>query len=251
MTNDQYFEYLIRLGDTPLILSHRLGEWCGHGPILEEDLALTNTALDYVGQCTNAFKKAGEVEGKGRDEDDIAFVRLEHEYKNFLIAELPKGDYAFTVCRQFLFSTWYYLFLKQLNQSKDEFMVAFADKSIKEVKYHWQHSSDWVKRLGDGTEESHQKMQTALNEIWEFTGELFINDTIDHAAMADGIGVDLAALKSEWDTIINQVLDDATLTRPTDGHFQTGGRHGRHTEYMGYLLSELQYMQRAYPNAKW
>lgn len=251
MTNQQLFDYLLRIGDNTLILGQRLGEWCGHGPAIEEDIALTNTALDYLGQTTNAFKHAAELENKGRDEDQIAFLRDAEEYRNLLITELPNGDYAFTISRQFLFSTWYYIYLRELCNSKNDFLRGFAEKSIKEVKYHWQHSSDWVKRLGDGTTESHDRMQIAINEIWEYTGEMFLADELDEAAIASGFGVDVAAIRTEWDQIVSSVLDEATLVKPADGWFQKGGHVGKHTEHLGALLSDMQYMQRTYPNSKW
>jgi ring-1,2-phenylacetyl-CoA epoxidase subunit PaaC len=251
MTNEQIFEYALRIGDNALIYGQRLSEWCGHGPVLEEDIALTNTALDYLGQATNMLKFAAEVEGKGRDEDKIAFLRDVPEYKNLLLVELPNGDYANTIARQFMFATWYYLYLRELANSKHEFFKAFAEKSIKEVKYHWQHSSDWVKRMGDGTPESHTRIQRSFNELWEFHGEMFLNDDLDNAAIAAGIGVDNAALKSEWSNIMYSIMNEATLTVPEDGWFHKGGRIGRHTEHLGYMLADMQFMQRTYPNSKW
>lgn len=251
MTNEQIFEYALRLGDTSLIYGQRLSEWCGHGPALEEDIALTNTALDYLGQATNMLKFAAEIENQGRDEDKLAFLRDVPDFKNLLICELPNGDYGYTIARQFLFTSYYYLYLRELAKSKNEFFKGFAEKSIKEVRYHWQHSSDWMKRLGDGTAESHQRLQTALNEIWEFTGEMFTNDTLDEAAMSSGIGVDNASLKPEWDQIVSSIISEATLIKPEDGWFHKGGKIGKHTEHLGYILSDMQFLQRTYPNSKW
>lgn len=251
MTNEELFEYALRIGDNALIYGQRLSEWCGHGPVLEEDIALTNTALDFLGQATNMLKYAGELEGKGRDEDQIAFLRDVPEFKNLLILELPNGDYGFTIARQFLFTTWYYLFLRELSHSKNDFFKAFAEKSIKEVRYHWQHSSDWVKRMGDGTEESHSRIQTGFNQLWEYAGEMFANDALDESAVKEGIGVDLAGLKAEWDQIVSSVLSEATLEKPADGWFHKGGRHGKHTEHLGFMLAEMQFLQRTYPNSKW
>jgi ring-1,2-phenylacetyl-CoA epoxidase subunit PaaC len=251
MTNEQLFEYALRIGDNTLIYGQRLSEWCGHGPVLEEDIALTNTALDYLGQATNMLKYAGEVENKGRDEDQLAFLRDVPDYKNLLLVELPNGDYANTIARQFLFTTWYYLYLRQLASSKNDFFKAFAEKSIKEVKYHWQHSSDWVKRMGDGTAESHERIQRSTNELWEFIGEMFLNDSLDEAAISAGVGVDNSALRAEWDQIVDSVFTEATIEKPADGWFHKGGRHGKHTEHMGYILAEMQFLQRTYPNSKW
>ncbi len=251
MTKEQIFEYALRIGDTSLIYGQRLSEWCGHGPALEEDIALTNTALDYLGQATNMLKYAAEIENLGRDEDQLAFLRDVPDFKNLLIAELPNGDYGYTIARQFLFTSFYYLFLRELSNSKNEFFKGFAEKSIKEVRYHWQHSADWMKRLGDGTEESNQRLQTALNEIWEFTGEMFLNDALDEVAFESGIGVNLSLLKSDWDLMISSIIREATLEKPVDAWFHKGGKHGKHTEHLGYILADMQFLQRTYPNSKW
>jgi ring-1,2-phenylacetyl-CoA epoxidase subunit PaaC len=243
--------YAIRLGDDALILSHRLAEWCAHAPELEEDIALMNIGLDLVGQARTLYTYAGEVEGKGRDEDDIAFLRLEHEYQNALLVEQPNDDFAYAMARQFLFSAFSLLFYEALTQSKDETLAALAAKAVKEVRYHLKHSADWVIRLGDGTEESHQRMQAAVNALWPYTGELFVTDDLTRRLMDAGIAVDVAALKPQWDETVAEVLAEATLIRPQEGWMASGGRQGRHTEYMGYILAELQYMQRTYPNMKW
>ncbi|HEY8404313.1 MAG TPA: 1,2-phenylacetyl-CoA epoxidase subunit PaaC [Flavobacteriales bacterium] len=251
MNKQQEFEYLLRIADNALIHGHRLSEWCGHGPVLEEDIALTNTALDLIGQATNVLKHAAQVEGAGRDEDQIAFLRDAWDFRNLLIVELPNGDYAYTIAKQFFFSTFYALFLEQLMNSKDEFLRAFAEKTIKEVRYHVQHSSNWVVRMGDGTEESKQRIQKAVDALWEYTPEFFMEDELDVAAKTSGYGVDLAALKQPWYERVKNTLEEATLIVPQDGWGQRGGKQGRHTEHLGYILAEMQFLQRAYPGAKW
>jgi ring-1,2-phenylacetyl-CoA epoxidase subunit PaaC len=252
MNNQYYQEFLFRIADTTLILSQRLTEWCGHGPVLEEDLALSNTALDYIGQSTNVYKHIAALENKGRDEDQLAFMRDVADFRNLLITELPKGDYGFTVARQYFFSAYYHLFLQELMHSNDEFLKAFAEKSIKEVSYHLKHSSDWVLRLGDGTEESHRRMQQAVNEIWEYTGEFFEMDATDLAAASEGWGVNVSKLRSAWESQVALLLTEATLQVPAGSEFyQSGSKKGRHTEHLGHILSEMQFLQRAYPGAKW
>lgn len=251
MNKEQQFEYLLRIADNALIHGHRLSEWCGHGPVLEEDIALSNTALDLIGQATNVLKYASQVEGAGRDEDQIAFLRDAWDFRNLLLVEQPNGDYAHTIAKQFFFSCFYELFLERLTASSDEFLKAFAEKSIKEVRYHVQHSSNWVVRMGDGTEESHQRIQAAINALWEYTPEFFMEDEVDAAAKASGYGVDLAAIKDSWHKTVKDTLDEATLTMPEEGWGQRGGKQGRHSEHLGYILAEMQFLQRAYPGAKW
>ncbi|MFY0475858.1 1,2-phenylacetyl-CoA epoxidase subunit PaaC [Achromobacter marplatensis] len=249
------FEYLLRLGDTSLILSQRLGAWTGHGPILEEDLALTNTALDLLGQARMWLTLAGEVEGAGRDEDALAYHRDAHQFHNALLVERANGNYADTMARQFLFDVWHYFLLQRLEQSSDERVAAIAAKSIKEVTYHVRRSSDMVVRLGDGTAESHAKMQAAIDDAWRFTGELFADDAVDQNLAARGIGCELAALRQPWLAHVREVLEEATLTVPDEtaaNHLAyRGGRQGRHTEELGYVLAEMQYLPRAYPGATW
>jgi len=249
------FEYLLRLGDSSLILSQRLGAWTGHGPILEEDLALTNTALDLLGQARMWLTLAGEVEGAGRDEDALAYHRDAHQFHNALLVERANGNYADTMARQFLFDVWHYFLLQRLEQSSDERVAAIAAKSIKEVTYHVRRSSDMVVRLGDGTDESHAKMQAAIDDAWRFTGELFADDAVDQDVAARGIGCDLSALREPWIAHVRDVLEEATLTVPDDAaanHLAyRGGRQGRHTEALGYVLAEMQYLPRAYPGATW
>ncbi len=249
--NEALFKYVTRIGDNSLILGQRLSEWCGHGPILEEDIALTNTALDLIGQATSLLKYAGEVDGKGRNEDHLAFLRYEHEYFNCLLVELPNTDYAYTLARQFLFDHFNYLMYQELLDSDDKQLAAIAEKSLKEVTYHRRRSSEWIIRLGDGTQESHERIQFAINDIWEYSGELFQADEVDQMMLDAGIGVNLAKIKAEWHKNVAEVLEAATLSKPQDDFMQLGGKNGRHTEYMGYILTEMQYMQRAYPNCEW
>lgn len=249
------FEYLLRLGDSSLILSQRLGAWTGHGPILEEDLALTNTALDLLGQARMWLTLAGEVEGAGRDEDALAYHRDAHQFHNVLLVERDNGNYADTMARQFLFDVWHYFLLQRLEQSSDERVAAIAAKSIKEVTYHVRRSSDMVVRLGDGTAESHAKMQAAIDDAWRFTGELFADDAVDQDVAARGIGCELGALRQPWLAHVREVLEEATLTVPDEtaaNHLAyRGGRQGKHTEALGYVLAEMQYLPRAYPGATW
>jgi len=249
------FEYLLRLGDTALILSQRLSAWTGHGPVLEEDLALTNTALDLLGQARLWLTLAGEVEGAGRDEDALAYLRDAHQFHNALLVERPNGNYADTMARQFLFDVWHYFLLQKLEKSADERVAAIAAKALKEVTYHVRRSSDLVVRLGDGTAESHAKMQAAIDEAWRYTGELFADDAVDQDMAARGIGCELAALREPWLRHVREVLEEATLAVPDEAAADLpalrGGRQGRHTEELGYLLAEMQFLPRAYPGAKW
>lgn len=245
------FEYLQRLGDTTLVLGQRLSEWCGRGPALEEDIALTNVALDLIGQTRLWLGYAAEVEGAGRSADQLAYLRDAHQFRNLLLVEQPNGSYADTLARQFLFDTWHYFLLERLQHSIDARIAEIAAKSLKEVTYHVRRSADLVVRLGDGTEESHRRMQDAIDDLWMFTGELFESDAADAALVAQGIAVDLATLAQPWYRHVSEVLEEATLRVPAGGWSQTGGRHGRHTEHLGYLLAEMQFLQRAYPGAQW
>jgi ring-1,2-phenylacetyl-CoA epoxidase subunit PaaC len=244
-------EYLIRLGDDRLVLGHRLSEWCGHGPILEEDIAMSNIALDLVGHASSLLKLAGEVEGQGRTEDTLAYWRDGTAYRNALLVEQPNGDFAVTMVRQFLFDAYSVLLWDQLSRSSYEPLAAIAAKSLKEDKYHLRHSSEWVVRLGDGTEESHARAQAALDALWRFTGELFERDAVDEAVAAEGVAVDMDALRALWDTMVNDVLTRATLTRPTVTGMRSGGRRGRHTEFLGHMLATMQSVARAHPGATW
>ena len=251
MKNEALFRYLLRLGDDSLILGQRLGEWCGHGPILEEDIAMTNIALDLIGQATSILNYAGEVEGNGRDGDKLAFLRLEHEYTNLLLLEQPNGDFADTMMRQFLFDAYRKPLFERLINSNDEQLAAIAEKSLKETKYHLKHSSEWVIRLGDGTDESHQRIQKALDNLWRYADELFFVDDVDAELTKSGILPDLSDLRNDWESTVKAIFSEATISIPTNNWKFDGGRKGRHSEYMGYILAELQYMQRAYPNMEW
>ena len=244
-------EYLLRIGDDRLILGHRMSEWTGHGPILEEDIATANIALDLIGQAAQFLKLAGEVEGAGRDEDALAYFRDGVKFRNCLLVELPKGDFGDTMVRQFLFDAYSVLQLEALATCGHETLAAIAAKALKEDKYHLRHSSEWVVRLGDGTEESHARVQRSLDRLWKYTGELFATDDIDAAVAALGVSVDQVGIKARWDAMVSDVLGRATLTRPADGPMQTGGRRGRHTEHLGHLLATMQSVARAHPGASW
>lgn len=245
------FEYILRIGDDSLILGHRVSEWCGHGPILEEDIAMTNIALDLVGQATSLLNYAGEVEGKGRDGDAIAFLRFDREYKNLLLVEQPNGDFGMTMMRQFLFDAFRKPFFDQLQNSSDKQLAAIAEKSLKETKYHLKHSSEWIIRLGDGTDESHARIQESLNTLWRYTSELFYADEVDVEMQKIGVAPNMSDVYNEWNTTVQTVLNEATLQIPTNNWKQEGGRKGMHSEHLGYILAEMQYMQRAYPNMQW
>jgi ring-1,2-phenylacetyl-CoA epoxidase subunit PaaC len=245
------YSYTLRIADDSLILGQRLSELCGHGPAIEEDIALTNIALDLIGQANSLYEYAAIVQGEGKSADDLAFLRLEREYVNTLLVEQPNGDFGMTIVRQWLFDCFRLPFYEALQSSKDSQLAAIAEKSLKETKYHWKHSSEWVIRLGDGTEESHQRVQAAINALYKFTDELFYTDAIDNALIAQGIAVDLTAIKPQFDQRVQQILEMATLSLPTNNWKQQGGRQGRHSEHFGHLLSELQYMQRTYPNSEW
>lgn len=245
------FEYLLRIGDDRLILGHRLSEWCGHGPILEEDIATANMALDLIGQASSVLRLAGEVEAQGRDEDALAYFRDGVLFRNCLMVEQPNGDFGYTMMRQFLFDAFSVLQWEALTRATHEGVAAIAAKSLKEAKYHLRHSSEWVVRLGDGTAESQARVQRSLDSIWRFTGELFARDVVDEAVVALGVPFDQAAIKSRWDAIVDDVLGRATLVRPADGPMQRGGRTGRHTEHLGHLLATMQIVARSHPGARW
>ncbi|GIV42688.1 MAG: phenylacetic acid degradation protein [Vicingaceae bacterium] len=246
------FKYCLRLGDNNLILSHRLSEWCSNGPTLEEDVALTNIALDKLGQARFFLQYAAEIEGKGRTEDDLAYLRYEHEFFNTKLVELPRGDFAFTIVRELINDLFDLFFYEKLLHSKDEKLAGIAAKALKEVKYHVRHASSWIIRLGDGTEESHRRSQNAINELWPYTGELFMMDDVDKTLIDAGIGVDLASIKPLWDSKMKEILTEATLQMPEAGWMQNPSKfNGVHTEHLGYILAEMQYLPRAYPGAKW
>lgn len=245
------FEFLLRLGDDRLVLGHRMSEWCGHGPILEEDIALANIALDLIGQASALLTLAGETEGKGRNEDALAYFRDEVAFRNCLLVELPKGDFAFTIVRQFLFDAYSVFLLDALSKCSHETLAGIAAKALKEDKYHLRHSSEWMLKLGDGTAESHQRAQRALDELWRYSGELFEHDAVDDAVAAQGIVVDHEGIQSRWRAVVEDVVQRATLTIPTSDAFRRGGRRGRHTEFLGHMLSEMQIVARSHPGAEW
>lgn len=271
-TNQLY--YVLQIADNALITAQRLSEWCGHGPILEQDIALTNTALDHIGTArslyqhaadlynaltpeeqeaaftspalTNAFAQKGKLE-----EDDVAYLRDAWDFRNVLLAEQPNGDWAYTIIRSFFIDTFNYYFYQVLQSSNDEALAAVAEKSLKEVTYHLKWSSEWMIRLGDGTDESHARIQKALDERWAYTGELFLSSAADQAILEAGTGVDLAAIKNQWQYHITSIIQEATLNLPENSWMQQGGKTGTHTEHLGYILAEMQYLQRAYPGMEW
>jgi ring-1,2-phenylacetyl-CoA epoxidase subunit PaaC len=243
--------FLCRLADDRLILGHRISEWCGHGPILEEDIALTNIALDLIGQANLLLELAGKLEGQGRTADTFAYFREAVEFRNALIVELPRGDFAFTTARQFLVSVFEALHLERLQASKHSDLAGIAAKAFKETRYHARHSTDWMLKLGDGTTESHQRAQAAIDELWRFTGELFETDELERGLVAEGVAVDRETLRAPWRDEVSRVLQAATLTVPDDGFMQRGGREGKHTEHLGHLLAEMQIVARSFPGAEW
>lgn len=243
--------YLLRLGDDRLVLGHRLSEWCGHAPILEEDIALANMALDLIGQATLFLKLAGEIEGAGRTEDALAYFRDAIDYRNALVAELPNDDFAFTIVRQFLFSMFALLQSEALERSANETIAGIAAKAVKELRYHVRHCAEWVVTLGDGSDESHRRAQRALDDLWRYTGELFVADAVDAEAADAGIGVDPSMLHAAWAAQVEPIIARATLTIPAVGYMQRGGREGRHTEHLGHLLAEMQIVARSHPGAAW
>jgi ring-1,2-phenylacetyl-CoA epoxidase subunit PaaC len=245
------FRYVLRLADTSLVLGQRLGEWVGHAPALEEDLGLANLSLDLIGQARLLLTYAGELEGKGRDEDQLAFLRDGTEFLNLTLVEQPNGDFAHTLVRQLLVDAWQLEVYEALQRSSDPRLAAIAAKALKETRYHFRYSAGWVVRLGDGTEESKTRVQAALDELWRFTDELFTPDEIDLDMAAQQVAPDIAALKPKWIARIDEVLREATLTRPADTTYPWHGKSGRHTEHLGYLLAEMQFLQRAYPGAQW
>ena len=246
------FDWLCRMGDNGLVLGHRVSEWCGHAPQLEEDIALANVALDLIGQSTLWLGLAGETEGEGRDADRLAFHRDVWDFRNLLLVEQPNGDFGQTMMRQFLFDAWHLEMLKALRGSTHAQVSAIAEKAVKEVTYHLERSSDTVIGLGDGTEESHRRMQAALDLLWPYAGEMFTGDAVDVAMVAAGIAPDPADLRPAFDATLARVLDEATLTRPEDDFAHRGGKTGkRHTEHLGHMLAQMQWLQRAYPDATW
>ena len=249
--NAAHFEYVRRLGDNALILGQRLSEWCGHSPFLEEDIAMANTALDLIGRARMLYSHAAVLEGRGRDEDALAYDRDERQFGNFLICELPNGDYAYTLVRQYLIDVYHHQLFHGLCASSDAGLAAIAGKAVKETAYHLRRSGDWVLRLGDGTHDSHRRCQAALEDLWAYTGEMFSGDAIDSAMADAGIGIAPCQFAMSWRAEVAAQLALATLSVPRDDWSASGGRAGLHTEHMGHLLAELQFVQRAYPGLKW
>ena len=244
------FTYTIRIADSSLILGQRMSEWCSKGPTLEEDIAMSNISLDMFGQANGFYQYAAQLDGT-KSADELAFRRNEREFFNHQLVEQENGNFGTTMVRNFLHDVFNFLFYTELSKSKDETLSALASKSLKEVKYHLRHSSNWLVRLGDGTAESNTKVQVALEELWMYTGELFEMDDLDTELVNSGIAVNNSTLKSDWDKMVNNTLAKAKLTRPEDAYMATGGKKGLHTEYLGFILSEMQFLQRAYPDAKW
>ncbi|MEI9806504.1 MAG: 1,2-phenylacetyl-CoA epoxidase subunit PaaC [Bacteroidota bacterium] len=246
MNQDSLINYTLHLADNALILGQRNSEWCGHGPVLEQDIAITNISLDLIGQARNFYQYAAQLKADGSTEDSLAYLRTEREFKNCLLAEQPKGDWAQTILRQFLFSNYQYLLYQQLQTGNDRQLAAIAEKSLKEVTYHLRWSSEWVIRLGDGTAESHQRMLKAIDELWRYSGEMFIPVSYEKEC-----GVDTSTLREPWFNKVKEIFDEAILPVPGKTFMQEGGKQGQHTEHLGYILTELQYLQRTYPGSEW
>lgn len=244
-------QYVLRLADTCLILGQRLGEWTGHAPVLEEDIALTNVALDLIGQARALLTHAGRLDGQGHDEDQLAFLREERDFVNPTLVELPRGDFAFTMLRNLMVATYLKLMWERLASSSDAELAAIAGKALKEARYHQQHAGDWVVRLGDGTEESARRMRAAIDTLWPYTAELFTDDAIDEAAAQCGLGPKASELREPWRAEMTEVLSEAALAVPADTPFVSEGKRGRHSEHMGYILAQMQHLQRAYPGGVW
>jgi ring-1,2-phenylacetyl-CoA epoxidase subunit PaaC len=245
------FNYTIQLADNALILGHRLSEWCGHAPILEQDIALSNMALDLIGQARSLYQYAAIVENKGKTEDDLAYLRDVWDFKNCLLVEQPNGDFATTIVRQFLFSAFSLPFYQKLTESTDETLRGIAEKAVKEVAYHLRWSSEWTIRLGDGTAESAHKTQAAFNQLFPYIGELTAINDLENWANTEGVGVDLLVIKKAFNDTINNVLAEANLEKPSENWMQSGGKTGQHSEHLGYILADMQFLQRAYPSANW
>lgn len=250
-TKEALVNYSLRLGDSSLILGQRMSEWCSNGPILEEDIAMTNIALDLIGQARAMLSYAGKIEAEGRTEDDFAYKREERAFYNTLLSERPNGHFGDTVTRNFLHSAFFYHLYEALKNSKDETIAAHAAKSIKEITYHLRHSAEWMVRLGDGTEESHNKVQESLNNLWEYTGDLFEMNEVDEILINEGVAVNLNEIKLDWNTTVKSVLDRATLLKPEDAYMHSGRLNAVHSEFLGHLIADMQFLQRSYPEAKW
>ncbi len=251
-TKNALFNFAVKHADDRLILGHRLAEWCSTAPILEEDIAMSNIALDLLGQSVLFLKYAAELENSNRTEDDLAYLRTEKEFRNALLCEQNTDDFAYAIARQFFFDVYDYYLMEELAKSSDEQIKGIAEKSVKEAKYHLRHSSEWMLRLGDGTEESHKRIAEAVEFLWMYTGELFETDGDDELLKSEGIIPDLLGLKAKWYESVSQLLAKATLEVPSiDLFMQSGGRKGYHTENLGHILSDMQYLRRLYPDAKW
>jgi ring-1,2-phenylacetyl-CoA epoxidase subunit PaaC len=244
-------QYLLRIGDTALVLAQRLSEWTGHAPVLEEDIALANMALDLIGQCRAVLTHAGTLEGAGHDEDQLAFLREERDYRNVTLVELPRGDFAFTTLRNTMMATFFKLLWQALSQSKDSEVAAIAGKAVKEARYHQQHAADWLVRLAGGTEVSRARVDQAMAELWRYHAELFTADAVDDHAHASGLGPRWSDLREAWAAEMSQILDEAGLAMPADVPFLSTGRQGVHSEHMGFVLAEMQHLQRSYPGGVW
>lgn len=251
MEQQDLYNYILGIADNSLILGQRLGELCGHGPNLETDIALTNIALDLFGQTRSYYQYAARLAGEGKTEDDVAMLRVERDYRNVLLVEQPNAHFGHVIVRQYLFDVFHLQLMNAMQHSKDDTLSAIAAKGIKEVSYHKRFSGDWLKRLGDGTEESREKAQEAIDHFWPYTAELFDMTESDSKMLEEGIGVDVSAFKLAYYDEVSDLLKEATLTVPDNPHSKKGGKQGIHTEYMGYILAELQYMQRTYPNLTW
>jgi ring-1,2-phenylacetyl-CoA epoxidase subunit PaaC len=251
MKGDPHFLYVLRLGDDNLVLAQRLSEWISRGPDLEEDIALANIGLDHLGQARALLSHAGDLEGAGRTEDHLAMHRPEREFTNLVICEIPNGHFGDTMARALCIDAYQVLLWEALSSSADEVLAGIAQKALKEARYHLRHSSTWVVRLGDGTAESHERMQAAIDHVWRFTGEMFLADPVDLTTAASGVGVDPSTLRERWENIVGDVLGRATLTPPTETMHRTGGRQGFHTGHLGHMLAEMQWLARAMPEATW
>lgn len=251
LKEDLSVQYVLRVADTCLILGQRLSEWCGHAPVLEEDLALANMALDLIGQSRALLSHAGELTGQGYDEDQLAFLREERDYLNVTLAELPRGDFAVTVVRNTMLSTFLRILWKHLTGSSDQVLSAIAEKAVKEARYHQQHASDWMVRLAGGTEESRRRLERAIQDLWPYAQELFDADAVDDAAEARGLGPNWAALKDAWTEEMDSIIQAADVQVPAPTRFRSAGKSGRHSEHLGFMLAEMQYLQRAYPGGVW
>lgn len=248
---DPHFAYLLRLGDDNLVVAQRLSEWISRGPDLEEDIALGNIALDHLGVARNLLTRAGHVEGEGRNEDELAMKRTEREFLNLVLCEQPNGDFAQTIARQFYLDAWQVPLWEAMSSSTDTELAGIAQKAVKEARYHLRHSETWLIRLGDGTDESHQRMQAAVDRLWRYTGEMFLADEVDEEAVASGVGIDPATLRPRWDETVSSAFGRAGLEVPADDYVRAGGRRGFHGEHLGHLLAEMQWMQRTYPEQSW